>query len=107
MNEKEIHRKVKRSITSHDIARIRDCDTPEIATNEVMRLGPISACALVDSSDPLTAAFIVNILRERANRGDKNAIAFIERADRLNIRGTKGLCHARDEIYRKMGVLLV
>jgi hypothetical protein len=66
---------------------------------------------IIDNLDPLTAAFVIAVFRERADGHLHHPLAcskawameLITKADRLQIRGTLGLCHARDQVYQETG----
>lgn len=108
------HEKLKKTITQGQVKRVQGCATPTLAAQEILNLeDPKMACALIDSLDPLTAAFVVMILREwSSKRMDSTkqveswATAILTHAQKLDIKGLKGLCHARDEIFRTTGAFV-
>jgi hypothetical protein len=106
MNIHDEHLEIKKRVTKIDIERIVRLETPSLAAEEVMKHHVNEACALIDSLDPLSAAFVILILRERKETSSR-VKEVLERAEKLEIQGLKGLCHARDEVYRKTGVFLV
>ena len=63
--------------------------------------------AMIDNLDPLTAAFILTEFRIQ----EKTAVGYefrfaqrvVARAVELKIRGSAGLCFARDVVYRETG----
>lgn len=69
-----------------------------------------AAVSLVDNLDQLTAAIVVTVFRFRTLGGSSGyeyrfAKNFVKRAEELQIRGTAGLCYARDLVFRETGYL--
>ena len=66
---------------------------------------------IIDNLDPLTAAFVIAVFRERADGHLHHSLAcskawameLITKADKLQIRGTLGFCYARDQVYDETG----
>jgi hypothetical protein len=111
MNAKIKHAKLKGLVTAAEIRKTQSCSTPFMAARQVVLLKDAArSCALLDSMDPLTAAFIVHILREwaqyEAGEVANLSQAIIVLGERLKIQGLKGLCHARDEIYKRTGAFI-
>ncbi|GEM_PF-1446487 len=113
MRIKTEHEKLKKLVTKEEIERTQSFDTPQMATERILCMTPPKACALIDCLDPLTAAFVIVVIRELAHDYSSGVLpnitsnAILDRAEKLDIKGLKGLCHARDEVYKKTGVFLV
>lgn len=98
MNEKTKHEETKKLITPDQISQIESCADPTMATDQICGHDLKTACALIDSISPLGAAFVLCTLKTRAQYGNPKARAIVSRAEKLEIRGVKGLCHALDEM---------
>lgn len=91
--------------------RILAADTVEAAASIVASFPRDVAVSIIDNLDPLTAAFLVTVFRCRVHGGFSSpsicttayAESLCSRAKELRIRGTQGLCHARDQVYRDTG----
>ncbi len=124
MHITELHTKNKKKVSSELIQQIVTSASPTIATERLIdEYWPeqrkktlvccAETCATIDSLDSITAAFVVMTLRQMT-REQRNPMAtsILRYAEELKeagheIQGLKGLCHARDEAYRKTGVFLV
>jgi hypothetical protein len=106
MNEIALHKKAMRLVTPGEIERIRKSTSPYEAADIVREYQPRIACAMIALSDPLTAAFIIEELHQRAKFACQRSMMILTHAHRLQIRGTKGLWHARGEFLEKLGSLL-
>ncbi|OHA34921.1 MAG: hypothetical protein A2928_02370 [Candidatus Taylorbacteria bacterium RIFCSPLOWO2_01_FULL_45_15b] len=103
---REEHDKLKALVQKQQLESVCKADSPEIATN-IATTGCVEmACAIIDSLDEVTAAFIIGVLRQRAEsdgRGASYSSATIVRAEELQIKGLKGLCDARAKLYKETG----
>ena len=106
MDIRKRHWKIVGSITRPTILEIEHANNPTLATDIVSKFTPEKACAVLDKMSPLGAAFVLCILRTRAKDGDEYAKSVIALAEQLQITGIKGLCAARDEMYRLTGVFI-
>src|SRR3989338_6832208 len=65
-NMREEQNKLKALVQKQQLESVCKADSPEIATN-IATTGCVEmACAIIDSLDELTAAFIIRVLRQRA-----------------------------------------
>jgi hypothetical protein len=89
------------------LSEIRNAYDPANAADIIANYDIEEAVAIIDNLDQLTAAFMMTVFRFRiqAESGFKYRYAkeLVERADELHIRGTAGLCYARDIVYRETG----
>lgn len=99
----------------HILRKVRVAQSPTAAANIIATpKRPLEeALAIIDNLDQLTAAFVIMAFRERADGhlhlslacSKAWAMELITKADKLQIRGTLGLCHAREQVYRETGYL--
>ena len=86
---------------------ITRADTPNAAAEMVLSYDVEVAVAIIDNLDPLTAAFVVSVLRTWAKSDvfetPVRAGQIIVLGSGLQIRGMNGLCYARDQVYRETG----
>lgn len=94
----------KKSVTGEEVVAAESAETPSLAADIVSAHSPLKACAVINGMSPLGAAFVLHILRMRVYDGKAQSITTT--AEILQIRGAKGLCHARDEMFRGLGKLL-
>ena len=100
------HEKAKERINRKTLKEVESAENPFTATDVVYALNPIEACALIDRVFPIMAAIIIGALKIKAEKDDAHAREIIDRAQALEIRGTKGICHERDALFKLTGVLL-
>lgn len=88
---------------------IRAAESPMDVVSIIAKYPFQDAVCIIDNLDPLTAAFVITMFREQ-ERGsafvacnEKYAKSLLAKASRLRIRGTLGLCYARDQVYRETG----
>jgi hypothetical protein len=87
------------------IDRIQNTKAPVEIITILKGFSAEEAVSIIDDLDELNAAFAIAQLRISARFGESWACDVIARADQLQICGTRGLCHARDEVYRQIGTL--
>ena len=100
------HEEVKKKIGDHAIDGINRTRDINYLLDHICGQGPVIACAIIDRLIPLISAFVLMGFELRSRDGNENAKAILDRAYALEIRGTKGLCHARDEFFEQTGVFL-
>lgn len=116
--EKRIERADRLPLTAKCEKVLKDvlaAESPTAAANIIAtpRRPVEEVLSIIDNLDPLTAAFVIAVFRERADGHLHPSLAcskawameLITKADRLCIRGTFGFCYARDQVYRETGYL--
>lgn len=110
MSEKtERHERLPLVVDQGVLQKICMADNPLDAAVIVAQYPYDQAVGIIDNLDPLTAAFVV-MLFKKISEDSSSSLCSKEYADslllnayELKIRGTLGLCHARDQVYRETG----
>lgn len=109
----ERHKRLPLTVDQSVLQKIRMADSPKDAATIVAEYPYDEAVSIIDNLDPLTAAFMIAMFQNRST-GDlfsasicpkEYADSLLLNAYELQIRGTLGLCHARDQVYRETGFL--
>lgn len=100
-------------VGKQELREIEDSDHPQQAASIVAGHSIEDAVRIIDNLDPLVAAFVIAMFKLRAQGGTTWATCsktyarkVVARANVRRIRGTLGLCYARDEVYHKTGILV-
>ncbi len=89
------HWVAKKSLDSDIVARMSSVENPNEAVDLVIDLGPLVACAIIDSLNHAMAGILLAAL-QTFKRGDARAVAIVIRAQYIRIRGCDGPVAARD-----------
>lgn len=104
---KEDHELAKTGLSKYLIWSLEEADDPCVATDIICTLNSVDACAALDKIFPLFAALIIGVLTIRAReKNDPKAQEILTRARELEIQGTKGICHERDEFFKRTGIFI-
>ena len=92
------------------LIRITQAKSPVAAVGVFESYSVDVAVSIIDNLDLLTAALIFATLRLQVLYGDvlkycnvEKARLIVEKGDKLRIRGSMGLIHARDQVFRETG----
>jgi|SRR5579872_227404 len=100
------HWDAKEKITQELVDKVQKVKEPMDAVKIVCSYTVVEACALLDSLIPLFSALILVVINMNSRNGDIKAQQIIKRAKKLQIRGIKGVCHARNQFFEETGIFV-
>lgn len=101
----QIHKDCRRDVTLDEIHAVEGAEGPVEAAAILCSRGIRKACAVLDRMNPFGAAFVILILRTRMT-DDPQATEIVKLAESLDLKATRCLVQARNDIYPRTGVRL-